>query len=963
MHRIRIEILCAFTLGFYVHATPIANREARVDPKGILRWIDNQEEVALLGVNLYTPFTWDYDSHKAAHLDYKASIRQDIAHLRRLNLGVVRIHCFERQFSDKQGNFIDNHHIELLDYLIAECQKNNIYVVLTPIAWWPCSYNGDQGFSNDYTMQEMTTSRTAWAIQARFLTQFAQHVNRYTHARYGEDGSILAFECINEPLYPKATPDALVTEYINVLADALRSETKKPIYYNSWQGRNAAAGAARIDGVTCSTYPTGLVNGKAYTTHQLARAKGSSLDPSPAIATKSRMVYEFDAADVHGSHMYPSMARFFRSEGIQVASQFQYDLAAIAASNTNWQTHFLNLLYTPGKAISLAIAAEVFRHVPLYTPFIGATNEMTFGAFYSSGPKDLSLFATSTHFYTSNTTTNQPPAPEKLEHVWGCGTSPIVSYEGSGAYFLDRVAPGIWRVQIYPDIFDREDAYTGTDAEKTRLLPITHTLTPHLPDLGDAPVRVTLGHAHDYLLIRHGIRLTDARKNAALELAPAYITPPVQPCPEPLIRGSVPELISVDEACTIPFSTTAKAPVELMLCKQQNPAERLTFQLDSPATIKPYTLDAGTWLARFRVGNSAYPTTHTPHAVFLPDPAAQRQNLLFLNTPRTPSKHGFKTVAIHATNATLRLVVSGAEKRGACGGVSIQSKLPVTSLAGVAVYAEIMNHTPHAAALELGFAMKEGGGLGTNVRLTPGLNTCIIPDDQLVCLWGLKKHADFDCTQVDRISLLTGTWLMGNDPQHFPAHDLEIRTLSLTQAIPCLKMTVVGQQQPWPIFDPEYAATLATWHAPMRRGLTHDSDGHAVFYLAVDRFEDSKASVGLRIRTPRNYPVSRAGSADRHLVIRLRAQQPETTAMELVLIEKNNAPYGRTIPVTSEWKTVRIPLRDFRFFSHWNPDVASHAPCVNPSEIAAINLCIGAWLFPNTFAQPHGFEISHIEIE
>ena len=115
MTLIRIGIASAFTMGFYALATPLADREARVDPKGILRWSDNQAEVALLGVNLYTPFTWDYDSHRAANLDYKASIRQDIAHLRRLNLGVVRIHCFERQFSDKQGNFIDNHHVELLD--------------------------------------------------------------------------------------------------------------------------------------------------------------------------------------------------------------------------------------------------------------------------------------------------------------------------------------------------------------------------------------------------------------------------------------------------------------------------------------------------------------------------------------------------------------------------------------------------------------------------------------------------------------------------------------------------------------------------------------------------------------------------------------------------------------------------------------------------------------------------------
>ncbi|MDR9452264.1 MAG: serine/threonine protein kinase, partial [Acidimicrobiia bacterium] len=61
----------------------------------------------------------------------------------------------------------------------------------------------------------------------------------------------------------------------------------------------------------------------------------------------------FDAADVGGSYMYPAMARSFRTAGLQWATQFAYDPLAIAYANTEYQTHYLNLVYTPNKAISL----------------------------------------------------------------------------------------------------------------------------------------------------------------------------------------------------------------------------------------------------------------------------------------------------------------------------------------------------------------------------------------------------------------------------------------------------------------------------------------------------------------------------------------------------------------------------------------------------------------------------------
>ena len=236
-------------------------------------------------------------------------MRDDVAHFRRLGLGCIRVHCFERQFSDREGNLLDNEHLALLDELIDVCREQGLYTVLTPIAWWGGGVwtERTQGFSDFHTMRELTADRATWPAQARFLKQFAEHVNRITGRRYADDPCVLAFECINEPLYPKGTPDSLVTDYINTLADALRaSGTTKPIYYNSWQGRNAAAGASRVDGVTCAIYP-GLVAGYELEGPQLGRVRATSLQPDASIAQVAHGL-RVRRRRMNGSYMFPAMA-------------------------------------------------------------------------------------------------------------------------------------------------------------------------------------------------------------------------------------------------------------------------------------------------------------------------------------------------------------------------------------------------------------------------------------------------------------------------------------------------------------------------------------------------------------------------------------------------------------------------------------------------------------------------------
>ena len=129
----RILLVCTLTAAVVFGA---ADRYMDVDAEGVLRYRDDGEEVALFGVNYYPPFSMDFADLKQRGIDHKEVIRQDLAHLQRMGLTTLRLHCFEREFSDQDGNFIDNEHVDILDYLIVECAKRDIYVALTPIAWW-----------------------------------------------------------------------------------------------------------------------------------------------------------------------------------------------------------------------------------------------------------------------------------------------------------------------------------------------------------------------------------------------------------------------------------------------------------------------------------------------------------------------------------------------------------------------------------------------------------------------------------------------------------------------------------------------------------------------------------------------------------------------------------------------------------------------------------------------------------
>ena len=489
----RINSLLLLFLAAALSGTAQNKQVAVVDKNGILRWKHSQEEIKGFGTNYTLPFAYAYRNALKKGLKPEQLIDEDVYHFARLGFDLYRVHVWDTEISDSSGNLIQNEHLRLFDYLVKQLKERGIRLLLTPIAFWgngwPEPDEATPGFSARYGKDACLTNPAAVTAQQNFLFQFLNHINPYTGLAYKEDDAVIAFEISNEPHHRE--PADSVKQFINKMVAAMRKTgTRKPILYNISHSLQSADAyfSSNIQGGTFQWYPTGLGARHELSGNLLPNVDAYTIPyvTHPLFKRQAKIVYEFDPADVGRSYMYPAMARSFRTAGLQMATQFAYDPTFTAYANTEYGTHFMNLLYTPQKALSLMICGEIFRTIPLYTSFGSYPADTSFGNFRVSYDQDLAEMVTAEKFIYTRSTSTHPPQPGQLQQVAGTGSSPVVSYEGTGAYFLDRVQPGVWRLEVLPDAVWVNDPFDRTSLSKpvaklhNRAWPMQITL----PDLG-----------------------------------------------------------------------------------------------------------------------------------------------------------------------------------------------------------------------------------------------------------------------------------------------------------------------------------------------------------------------------------------------------------------------------------------------------------------------------------------------
>lgn len=497
-----------------------------VDGEGVLRWSATGEEVTAFGVNYSIPFAHGYRAIEYIGADHEETIDDDVYHFARMGLDAYRIHVWDIEISDQRGNLLENDHLRLLDYLIMRLKERGIRIVLTLMRNDDNAYPEREadvlgwGFSRVYGEEVAHHTPEAVVLQANYARQFVSHVNTYTGQAYKDDPDILAFEINNEPPHNNSVED--VRGYVNTMVAAMRETgLEKPIFYNMSHnfGVTEAFLTADIQGGTFQWYPTGLNAGFTQRGNFLPNVDFYRIPfaDEPGFQDKGLLVYEFSAADVTDNYLYPAMVRAFRERGFQFITQFAYDAMALGAINSEYKTHHLSLAHTPSKGISFMIAGEVARRVPRGASYGRHPDNATFGPFRVSYEENLAEMVTAEAFLYSNRTETRPPDPARLERVAGVGSSPVVAYEGTGAYFLDRLEPGVWRLEVMPDAFQVADPFDDPrlDRSVTRIVWNTWPMTISLPDLGQG------FHVRG---VNPGNRATDVADGQTVSVSPgAYI--------------------------------------------------------------------------------------------------------------------------------------------------------------------------------------------------------------------------------------------------------------------------------------------------------------------------------------------------------------------------------------------------------------------------------------------------------
>src|SRR5213595_927743 len=480
--------------GAAVHAQR-ASRAVYLDNQGVVRWKDDRQEVALFGANYVLPTASDYRAAGYLHADRKKMIDEDMAQFARMGWDGLRLTFWgDWEASDSAGNLIANDHLDLLDYLIARARERGIYMLFSPIqlygANWPDALGDttDPGFGRHFGKARMGTDPAALAAQVNYLGQILRHVNPYTRVALKDEPAILFIELVNEPWHHPEDMEGSV-RYIDALTDAVRSTgCTKLVFYNVSQDFRIgeAIRRSKAQGVTFGWYPTGLNSGHELVGNYLRAADAYPDMLRPELARLPRIVYEFDSPDLRTGTMYPAMARTFRAVGAQFVAMFAYDMLGTASRNLGWQTHYLNLVYTPRKAMSAIIAAEAMRRLPRMRDYGPYPQNTRFGDFHISADSSLGeLVARDAFMYTASTSA-MPPDPKALQRIAGVGSSLVVRYEGTGIYFLDRIRQGVWRLEVYPDAVPIGDPFEPPSADKvvTRAISRAWSMTITLPDLG-----------------------------------------------------------------------------------------------------------------------------------------------------------------------------------------------------------------------------------------------------------------------------------------------------------------------------------------------------------------------------------------------------------------------------------------------------------------------------------------------
>jgi len=451
---------------------------------------------------------------------WKSIVDRSFDEIQLMGCDVIRIHLCPGDLADGQGKLIENEWLDMLDYTMAQCYRRGIYINFALLNHLGGKRGQDAILSLDTKEHKWEAMVVPEKIRAteNYIRQLVNRRNPYDRGRpYKENPAWIIAELMNEPTWPKQVPSksqfpdgmrtyeawlaasgkqagsdawtTFKTESIEAYIDRfdqLLYTLRVPAIpcwnlfwsqgprHQGWESYDAAA-KSTVPIISFSTYPGQSDSGKSpelsdrnYLPY-LERSYHNRdwqgwLQEDRFKGRKATIVYEYETWHNQSTYMYPAMAKYFRAQGAQVATMWTYYLDEKGWGLPRTHSHNLNVVTTPRKAASFLVAGQIFKQTPRYTPY--QTTEADYDRFGNAAlsfPLDLSAYADDDLLiHSGELKLNFVKLPRIPKKISGYGSSPFITYQGKGIYFLEAVfADGKfsnrWKLKVMPHAaFDSE---------------------------------------------------------------------------------------------------------------------------------------------------------------------------------------------------------------------------------------------------------------------------------------------------------------------------------------------------------------------------------------------------------------------------------------------------------------------------------------------------------------------------
>lgn len=454
----------------------------------------DKSEVTLWGVNLELCLSSEHERMKRHGRfipffapEYQTMIRETFDELEILGVQVIRLPLAPGDLTDEDGDLVENEWLDTLDFVMKEAQVRGIYVNL---ALFDADGKAeDASFVRDRDEKEIFFNDRFQRNYEQFFRQLLNRRNPYDGSRqYQDNPAWVIVEPLGAPVLPgygelKERYPEIDSGYRRWLSDKERESSEEAfIEYGSEQMglfikrlqvlleeegaeqvMSWVINGTGVDARFLPWLPGVLEDSECYlysfsagsfgeqgetespstfveNLHEMKRERelhGWQLE-APYEFGYARIVNKFDVPDGSGASLYPVMAKWFRSLGVQVATLWTYRSTGIRSYYSG--PHNFNLKTTPRKAAGYLVAREVFRKSPRFIRFSVSEKEVTRigGAAISFATNSSAVSNESLLIHAGTMDSGFVSLPESPMNVMGVGSSPFIRFEGPSLYYLNK---------------------------------------------------------------------------------------------------------------------------------------------------------------------------------------------------------------------------------------------------------------------------------------------------------------------------------------------------------------------------------------------------------------------------------------------------------------------------------------------------------------------------------------------